>query len=161
MHPYAMGCCASTPHVGEGPVGAEQVTVSVIRAQVNDREALVRFFKATGGAKWKNKRNWCTQKPVETWFGVTVDSDGQVRLDLRNNNLIGANHRRSHEGSTCDVCTSYSFLAGALPKELEDPVNLIYIDVSDNALTGPLSTAVLSAPSPRLKLVLCFCRDFA
>ena len=90
MHPYTMGCCASTPHVGEGPVGEEQVTVSVIRAQVNDREALVRFFKVTGGSKWKNKRNWCTRKPVETWFGVTVDSDGQVRLDLRNNNLIGA-----------------------------------------------------------------------
>ena len=50
------GCyqlAASTPH--EGSIGAEQVTVPTTRVQTDDRETLVRFFKAPGGANWEEK----------------------------------------------------------------------------------------------------------
>ena len=38
-----------------------------------ERKALVDLWRATNGSKWKNKTNWNTDKPLNEWFGVTVN----------------------------------------------------------------------------------------
>lgn len=62
-----------------------------------ERLALEQLFKSTQGysmtrgkAGWINARNWCSEKPVQMWYGVEVNSKGEVvRLDVGNNNLVG------------------------------------------------------------------------
>ncbi|CAB1109882.1 unnamed protein product [Ectocarpus sp. CCAP 1310/34] len=55
-----------------------------------DRKALVALYNATGGAKWRNKRNWNTRAALSQWYGVEVDSQGRVvTLHLGGNNLQG------------------------------------------------------------------------
>lgn len=37
-----------------------------------EREALIEFYKATGGDNWGNNTNWCSEKPVGEWLGISV-----------------------------------------------------------------------------------------
>ena len=55
-----------------------------------ERQALIAFYKATGGDSWHIKGGWCTDAPLGEWYGVVTNDQGSVvglRLDL--NNLKG------------------------------------------------------------------------
>ena len=55
-----------------------------------ERDALIEFYNSTGGNNWYYSTNWCSDKPVNNWYGVTTNSRGQVvTLDLTSNNLSG------------------------------------------------------------------------
>ena len=55
-----------------------------------DREALIAFYNATDGPNWKDNTNWCSDEPLDTWYGVTTDSEGRVtRISLSLNGLSG------------------------------------------------------------------------
>ena len=36
------------------------------------RQALIDFYKATDGDHWYVNTNWCSDKPLDEWFGVTT-----------------------------------------------------------------------------------------
>ena len=56
----------------------------------NERDALIAIYNALGGDNWTNNENWCTDKPVEDWYGIQVDASGNiVSIDLCGNNLKG------------------------------------------------------------------------
>lgn len=55
-----------------------------------ERDALIRLYHSTGGESWVNQENWCTDSPLEDWYGVSVDQSGHVvAINLENNNLSG------------------------------------------------------------------------
>ena len=83
---------------------------------LDPRDALVALYDATAGPNWKNNTNWRTSSPVSTWYGTVVDEDGRLaELDLGGNGL-----------------------AGSLPKELGDLVDLRRLDFGENDLTGSI-----------------------
>ena len=43
-----------------------------------ERDILIAFYNATDGDNWKNNENWCSDKPLREWFGITTDGDGYV-----------------------------------------------------------------------------------
>src|SRR5690606_8872238 len=54
------------------------------------REALAELFRSTRGEQWANAAGWCSDAPLDAWFGVRCDERGQVvQLQLRSNNLQG------------------------------------------------------------------------
>ncbi len=56
----------------------------------NERNALIALYNSLGGGGWTNKANWCSDKPVEEWYGVTVNGEGFVTgVSFENNNLLG------------------------------------------------------------------------
>ncbi|CAN0162922.1 unnamed protein product [Scytosiphon promiscuus] len=55
-----------------------------------DRDVLVAFFNATGGARWKKNSNWNTDATLSDWHGVEVYQGRVVKLELSRNNLKGA-----------------------------------------------------------------------
>lgn len=57
----------------------------------SDREVLMLLYESTGGANWKNHKNWGTNVDVKQWHGVEkVSGDGRVeKLVLVDNNLRG------------------------------------------------------------------------
>ena len=65
-------------------------TVTILRA-VRDRATLMALYNSAGGASWTDKTNWgSTTEPLNTWFGVEADSNGNVtELALPGNNLSG------------------------------------------------------------------------
>ena len=56
-----------------------------------EREALIAFYNAMDGDNWTRNDNWCSDKPVSEWYGVTLwPGDDRVRgLSLGANNLSG------------------------------------------------------------------------
>lgn len=111
-----------------------------INLVVKDREALVAFYKATGGENWKNRTNWCSEKPLKDWFGVTVDNDGRVSgLDLSKNQLTGSIPAElalltNLKGLWLDK----NQLTGSIPVELALLANMGAISLSENQLTGTI-----------------------
>ena len=68
----------------------------------DEREILEKFYRDTGGDKWTRNDNWCTDKPLNEWYGVYV-IDGRVEsILLAENNLTGA--------GTLSGCTALEYL---------------------------------------------------
>lgn len=44
----------------------------------NDRDILISLYNAANGANWAHQDNWCSDKPLGEWYGVTTDQDGKV-----------------------------------------------------------------------------------
>lgn len=63
-------------------------------AAFQDRASLVEFYNSTGGESWTRSDGWCTDAPVDTWWGVTARNvNGKTRvvsLTLGNNNIKGS-----------------------------------------------------------------------
>ena len=53
------------------------------------REALIKLYQSTNGDNWTNNTNWCSDKPVEEWYGVSKNEKGEYSINLNNNNLTG------------------------------------------------------------------------
>ena len=83
--------------------------------ELSERDALVAFFNATDGPNWTDNTNWCSNEPLDTWYGVTVDSEGVIGLELQNNGLSG------------DAGNTLAPLSG-----------LIYLNCYNNSLSGLL-----------------------
>ena len=55
-----------------------------------EREALIALYNATGGDNWTNNENWCSDKPVNEWYGVTIYGSRVNEIKLNDNNLCGS-----------------------------------------------------------------------
>ena len=50
------------------------------------REVLTALYHATGGSGWWYNENWLSDAPLDEWYGITTDEDGQViRIELSDN----------------------------------------------------------------------------
>ena len=101
-----------------------------------EREALIALYKATNGDNWTNNTNWCSDKPISEWYGITVQ-DGELWIDLRSNNLIGelpkeigVFNRLTH------LYLSFNNIIGTIPKCITNLTQLEIFDVYSNQLTG-------------------------
>ena len=52
------------------------------------RALLVKLYHDTNGDGWSYKANWLSDEPIDEWYGITYSS-GNLKIDLRQNNLIG------------------------------------------------------------------------
>ena len=54
-------------------------TIEVVQEEYNaDREILVALYNATSGHMWEYNDNWCTDLPLDQWYGVMTDHLGRV-----------------------------------------------------------------------------------
>ena len=67
-----------------------KLTITDMQDQKNDRFALVTLFSSLNGNQWDRKDNWCSDKPLGEWYGITLDENGFVtKIELEGNNLSG------------------------------------------------------------------------
>ena len=114
-------------------------TVTIFRAE-GDRATLTALYNSAGGASWTDKTNWgSTTEPLNTWFGVEVDGNGNVTvLALPGNNLSGT--LPAALGSLTSLTTldlSDNQLSGTIP-DLTTLTQLQTLDLSDNQLSGTI-----------------------
>ena len=100
-------------------------------------EALVAFFRATGGPQWKNRENWLSDQHIATWHGVE-SSGGQVTaIRLSENGLTGELPPQLGNLYALGVLNLYgNNLSGAIPPELGNLVRMQTLVIGGNQLTG-------------------------
>lgn len=105
-----------------------------------EREALIAFYEATGGSQWTDNTNWCSDKPVSEWYGVSTSWDGTVvGLYLYNNNLTGSIPSEIGKLSHLEwLYLEYNSLSGTLPESISQLQQLNSLVLSDNKLEGTL-----------------------
>lgn len=96
--------CESLPSINNGG-GGEDTSGDDLETLAAEREILIQFYRDTDGDNWTNNENWCSDKPIEEWEGVSVtDGEGAyvdgnwvdfregrcVYIQLSNNNLRGS-----------------------------------------------------------------------
>ena len=70
---------------------ADEVYDFTTDSEENDfRRKLIQLYHDTGGPNWTHNDNWCSDKPIEQWYGIHQDAEGLYSLDLHENNLQGA-----------------------------------------------------------------------
>ncbi len=52
-----------------------------------EKEVLLELFRNTQGENWTN--TWRLNQPITTWYGVQIENNHIVGLNLFNNNLVG------------------------------------------------------------------------
>lgn len=114
-----------------------QVMNDVVEQQ---RAALVALYNATDGDNWTNNMNWCSSEPLSTWYGISVNSQGQViAIELSNNNLNGTIPQSIgvfKELLTLDM--NLNNLSGTIPSSIGNLTNLRQLRIYNNSLSGSL-----------------------
>ena len=53
------------------------------------REQLIKLYYDTNGDNWVNNGNWCSDEPIEEWYGVYRIYEDYYHINLNFNNLVG------------------------------------------------------------------------
>ena len=110
-------------------------------AQVEiDRKALTELYHTAGGRHWKNNWSWTTDRPLDSWTGVTTDRHGRVtKLDLSGNGLEGTiPSSLGNLSNLKELNLSGNKLTGSIPAELGNLRNLETFELGYNDLTGSI-----------------------
>ena len=120
------------------------------QAETMARQALIKFYKAMDGDHWTNNTNWCSSKPLDEWFGVSMSDRSHVwNLDLRNNNLKGslpADDVFMDMGPFASIYLSQNNISGKFPKAWTKNLSLQYLYLFQNKITGELPDQLFYLP---------------
>lgn len=109
-----------------------------------ERDALIALYNATDGDHWTNNTNWCSDKPLNEWYGIGTMYDGTAQkvlyISLSNNNLSGnIPDEIGNLKQLTSLSMSWNNLTGELPLSLFSLSKLEYITlIGTNGLCGTL-----------------------
>lgn len=75
--------------VPEGKLELKSQSVTFEAPKGTLRDQLLQLYRDTDGDNWTNNENWCSDLPIEHWYGVRNVGDGFYCISLINNNLNG------------------------------------------------------------------------
>ncbi|UCH63251.1 MAG: T9SS type A sorting domain-containing protein [Fidelibacterota bacterium] len=117
---------------------AGQLSAQVIGT---DSLALVALYDSTNGASWSD--TWDLNTPVSTWYGVTVDSERVVILDLHRNNLNGVIPTEIGDLTALHwLSLDRNSIVGTIPQEIGNLTSLAHLRLNENQLTGAIPTEI-------------------
>lgn len=108
-----------------------------------EREALIALYKAAGGDNWTDNTNWCTDKPLNEWYGVSF-WNGHVRgLHLTLNNLVGKIPAEIGNLTALEIIDfDQNQLNGSIPEEIGNLKQLKAIYLSQNQFSGSIPESI-------------------
>ena len=126
-------------------------TVTSTTSPLSDRAALVALYHSTDGDNWTDNSNWLSDRPLDEWHGVDIDSDGRVTgLALVENRLIGEIPAEIGKLSNLlKLDLARNGLSGGIPPEIGDLSDLQHLDLELNPLTGEIPSGVVNLSNLR------------
>ena len=110
---------------------------SMVMAQVSkqEKQVLLDLYTATNGLAWNVQ--WDLEKPVDTWYGITVENNNVTGINLLFNNLNGM--LPSSLGNLKNLKKlelSFNPVSGAIPSELGNLSKLEVLAINGTAVSG-------------------------
>ena len=124
-------------------ISSETISVAVNLRSANNADslALVQLYNKTGGVGWTNRTNWLSA-PVNSWYGVTVESGRVVAVVLPNNNLTGPLPQELFAMEVLRVLNlSGNNISGGLPETITGLRALQQLYLQDNQINSKIPTA--------------------
>lgn len=110
------------------------------------REALIALYKATDGDNWTNNENWCSDKPLDEWYGIQTNQKNGgnvISIHLSENNLNGTIPEEiGYLTQLYWLALDRNHLTGEIPKSFSNLVNLGFISLISNNLSGKLDVII-------------------
>ena len=105
-----------------------------------DRDALVTIYKRTGGPEWNNRRNWLSERSLNTWHGILTDPEGYVtEIFMPWNNMTDSLPPEVGDLGRLEVLALWgNELTGRIPPELGKLTRVRELSLSGNKLEGPI-----------------------
>lgn len=115
-------------------------TLTVIQeSNVDEKAALTDFFNKANGNGWTRKDNWCSDKPLSEWFGITVENGKITGIALENNNLTGTISAEIEKLRRLKVLNLYNNkLTGSIPETIGGCNDLSSLNIALNKLSGSI-----------------------
>jgi len=115
-------------------------TIPDLGTAKTDSEALIVFYNAAGGPNWTNNTNWCSNKPLNEWYGVYTNLKGRVTgLNLDFNNLQGfIPGEFANLTNLKTLILQVNQLSGSIPIEFGNLTSLEYLNLGSNKFTGSI-----------------------
>lgn len=109
---------------------------SATGCRLSDSLALVTLYNATDGPNWLN--SWNLNQPMNTWFGLSINSDGCVtQINLNSNQLNGVIPAEIGSLSNLTRLTlNNNQLSGNIPAEIGNLISLTNLSFNFNQLSG-------------------------
>ena len=118
-----------------------------------EREALIEFYKAANGDDWEDNTNWCSDKPLNEWAGISTENGRVTKIDFLN-----ANHTTNIVGDLEEMIVPLSKLTylsvlnlamndriyGEFPKQIYEFSNLktLVIDNANRFIHGTITSDI-------------------
>ncbi|MFY0605218.1 MAG: cadherin domain-containing protein [Cyclobacteriaceae bacterium] len=124
----------------------DTATVSINLLDVNERISsadstlIVSIYENTSGDSWTNKDGWKVG-PIADWYGITSDGARIIKIDLSNNNLVGALPSDLTQLSGVDTINFAGNSLEALP-DLSAITDIKRINISENLLSFEVLEAI-------------------
>jgi Leucine-rich repeat (LRR) protein len=110
---------------------------------VAEKEALVKLYQSTNGSQWTTK--WNISMPVATWYGIKLENDKVVSINLADNNLKGELPKEiASLVNLQELNLHKNYISGSIPSSIVALKELKILDISFNRLTGsiPVSNCI-------------------
>ena len=123
-------------------ITANSFSAKAQATDITDSLALVDLYNNTNGPGWSNHDNWLNG-PVNTWYGVTVESMHVTSINLDLNKLTG-NIPASIGNLThlVKLQMAYNMLSGAIPNSIGSLSNLQVLYLYNNNLSGTIPSSI-------------------
>ncbi len=112
---------------------------SIVLAQVSNQEkqVLLNLYTATNGPEWNNQ--WNLEAPVETWYGIALENNKVVGINLLFNNLNGTLPSSLGQLENLKKLElSFNSISGNIPAELGNLQQLEVLAINGTALNGSI-----------------------
>lgn len=121
-------------------------------ASAAEREALAALYAATDGPNWTRSDNWLSNAPLDEWYGVVTNDEGQVRwLTLWDNGLKGPIVPDIGDLAALELLgLGDNELTGEVPVELASATALTGLWIDNNLLTGVIPSSFLDLSDLRV-----------
>lgn len=111
-----------------------------------ERDALIAFYNATNGDEWINNYNWCSDRPVNEWYGISCLGKFVDKIVLDNNNLNGTLPDEIGELTNLrylNLTTDYGHqtpnkLYGKIPESIGNLKKIKELQLTQNQISGSL-----------------------
>lgn len=112
---------------------------SIVMAQVSkqEKQVLLDLYSATNGLEWN--KQWDLEKPVETWYGVTIEDNHVTEINLLFNNLKGTLPVSLGELKNLrKLELSFNPISGTIPDALGNLSHLEILAINGTAISGTI-----------------------